>query len=885
MKIEKKVAIFGKESKEEQEFWVEKLSQVSGSSNLIPDYERPPVYSSSNDSLQISLPEELNRKLCKLTNDSLFLLYTTLLAGLKICLHRYTGSDSIVVGSPARIKPEEATQAANALAIVDQLDEDSTVQQLLLKVRATLLEAYGKQNYPFARLVRDLKLEGIENRCPLFDVAMLLNGLHGPLPEVRNDITITFERREQEITGTLEFNRSLFQRSSIERFAAHLVQVLGEALEDTGRKISELQLLTEAERRQLLVEWNETEADYQGDLCVHEMFEAQVERTPDATALLFEGQQMTYRELDQRANQLAHHLRKSGVGQETLVAVYLRRSPLMIVGLLGILKAGGAYLPLDPTYPSERLSFMLEDSSAPLVLTQRELTERLPQCEARVLSLETEAEAIAAESIERPHVNASADNLAYVIYTSGSTGKPKGVLVQHRGVCNLSSAQSGIFGVGPQDRVLQFASLSFDASAFEIVMALLKGATLCLENQDSLLLSQTLIEALREQAITNATLPPSVLASLPEESLPALRTLIVAGEACPSELVTRWANGREFFNAYGPTESTVWATVARCLDMTRKPPIGRPIFNTKIYILDAAGRPVPIGVPGELHIGGVALARGYLNRPELTAERFIPNPWNAEAGARLYRTGDLARYLPDGDIEFLGRIDEQVKIRGYRIELGEIEAVLDQLPGVREAVLVAREEMSGEKRLVAYVVAAGEESTNVSDLRSALREKLPEYMVPAFFVTVDEIPLTANGKVDRRALPAPDQSRPELVRNYVEPRTPVEATLAAIWCQVIGIEKVGIYDNFFELGGHSLMATQLVSRVREAFNVELPLKAFFSVQPTVARLTELIEELQLEQSSDDEIAGMLEELDKLSDEEVAHLLAGESQLMNESDAG
>jgi amino acid adenylation domain-containing protein len=884
MQTEKKRTIFDKELKEEQDYWVARLSQVSDRAHLVPDYERLADHQYEKDSIRVTLPEELTRKLFSLTNDSPFLLYTALLTGVKICLYKYSGNTSVVVGSPARVKQDEAAPLSNALAIADEVEGCSTVQQLLLRVRATLLEAYGRQSYPFARLVRDLKLDEAESRCPLFDVALVLDGLHGPMPEVRQDITLSFTCHGREITGTVEFNRSVFARGSVERFTAHLVQVLHEALKDTSRKVSELQALTEAERRQLLVEWNDTGADYPRDRCVHELFEAQAERTPDAPAVIFATQRLTYRELDERANQLARRLRRLGVGPETLVAVYLRRSPEMIVGLLGILKAGGAYLPLDPMYPAERLAFLLKDSRASVILTQRELADRLPAREARVVCLEAEAEAIAAESVERPDGGATADNLAYVIYTSGSTGRPKGVLVQHRGVCNLSAAQASIFNVGPTDRVLQFASLSFDASAFEIVMALLKGAALCLENQNSLLLSQTLVQALSEHEITNATLPPSVLASLPEESLPALRTLIVAGEACSAELVARWANGREFFNAYGPTEATVWSTVAKCLDGTQKPPIGRPIPNTKTYVLDADGQPAPFGAPGELHISGVGLARGYLNRPGLTAERFIPDSLSGESGARLYKTGDLARYLPDGSLEFLGRIDEQVKIRGYRIELGEIEAALGQIPGVQATVVLAREDVAGEKRLVAYVVAGGEQAPKASDLRSALRETLPEYMVPAFFVFVDEMPLTTSGKVNRRALPAPDQFRPELARDYVEPRTPIEAALVRIWAEVIGIEKVGVHDNFFELGGHSLMATQLISRVRESFHVELPLKAFFSVQPTVARVTELIEELQLGQSSDDELAGMLAELDQLSDEEVARLLTVEGQLASEADA-
>jgi amino acid adenylation domain-containing protein len=442
------------------------------------------------------------------------------------------------------------------------------------------------------------------------------------------------------------------------------------------------------------------------DVASHQLFEFQVKRTPDAVAVVFEGEHLTYQELNHRANQLAHYLRTLGVGPEVLVGICMKRPLEMIVGLLGILKAGGAYVPLDPAYPQERLAFMLQDAQTPVLLTQKRLMSLLPEHGAKVVCLDADWKAIALESEENPVCGVTPDNLAYVIYTSGSTGKPKGVLVAHRSLCNLAKVQVKSFDVQPKSRVLQFASLSFDASVSEVFITLVAGATLILSTRDSLLLGPALIQLLREQAITHVTLPPSVLAVLPAEELPALRTMIVAGEACPSDLVALWAPGRRFFNAYGPTEATVCATIAECTDSSQKLPIGYPITNTQVYLLDAQQQPIPVGVPGEIHLGGVGLARGYLNQPHLTAEKFIPNPYSDEPGVRLYKTGDLARYLPSGQLEFLGRLDQQVKIRGFRIELGEIEAVLSQHPEVQQTVVMVREDIPGNKRLVAYVVPA-----------------------------------------------------------------------------------------------------------------------------------------------------------------------------------
>ena len=588
------------------------------------------------------------------------------------------------------------------------------------------------------------------------------------------------------------------------------------------------------------------------DACVHRLFEIQAERAPEAVAAVFGPARLTYRELNRRVNQLAHHLRGLGVGPEVLVALCTERSLEALIGLLAVLKAGGAYVPIDPTYPRERVAFMMEDAGASVLLTQTRLLASLPPHRARVVLLDGESDAIAGSCDEDPPPTAGPDHLAYVIYTSGSTGRPKGALLTHRGLTNLARALIEQFDVGPASRVLQLASLSFDASVWEIVMALVPGATLVMGTRAELMPGPELLELLRSEGVTMALFPPAALAALPEgaeASLPALRTLIGGGEACPAELVARWAPGRRFFNAYGPTEATVISSVAECAGDGALPPIGKPIANARGFVLDAEMRPVPDGEPGELYIGGVGLARGYLGRPDLTATRFVPDPFGPTPGARLYRTGDLVRHLPGGDLVFLGRIDHQVKIRGYRIELGEIEAALGRHPAVRAAVVVAH-----EGRLVAHVVArAGEPEgrrglgplaapswmTLASALRRHLCEQLPEFMVPSAFLLHDALPLTPSGKVDRAALPAPDPGGPARAGESVLPRSEIEATIAAAWAEILGIERLGIHEDVFDLGGHSLLAVRVLSRLRRALGVELSLQSLFEAT-TVAALAEVV---------------------------------------------
>ena len=619
----------------------------------------------------------------------------------------------------------------------------------------------------------------------------------------------------------------------------------------------------------MLKEWNATEREYPRDKCIHQLFEEQVERMPEAVAVVFEDHRLTYRELNQKANQLAHYLRKRGVGPEVLVGICMERSTNMIVAMLGILKAGGAYVPLDPEYPKERQALMLEDIRARVLLTEGYQLERLPEYRAETICLDRDWNSIAGESDSDCGSSVHAANLAYVIYTSGSTGIPKGIVIPHRAV-NRLVLNTNYVKLGPSDCVAQVSNCSFDAATFEIWGALLQGACLVGFTKEAVLSPQTFVAQILEQKVSTMFLTTALFNQFASEVPMAFKTLhnlLIGGEA----MDPRWTREvlchgapKRLLNAYGPTESTTFASfylVQEIGDGIVNIPIGRPISNTQIYLLDSQLRPVPVGVTGELYIGGDGLARCYLNRADLTAENFIPHPFTSESGSRLYKTGDLACYQADGNIEFRGRLDHQVKIRGFRIECGEIETTLNTHAAVREAVVVAREDSGGEKRLVAYVVRKPGQSPTLNDLRSFLKQKLPDYMVPAAFLMLDKLPLTPNGKVDRKALPGYDSERPDLGSAFVSPRTPSEELLARIWCELLGLNEIGVEDNFFELGGHSLLAIQVISRVREAFRVEMPLRSLFEA-PTVAELALAIVEKQTEQVGETDLNKVLAELEE-----------------------
>jgi len=879
-------------------YWRQQLDDISVL-NLPTDRPKPAIESYRGATQFLELPKRLSEALEMLSQQEGVTLFMTLLAAFQTLLYRYTQQDDIAVGSPIANRNRSEIEGligffVNTLVLRTNLSSNPTFRELLGRVKEVTLGAYAHQDVPFEKLVEELHPERRLSHHPLFQVVfgfqnapmesldlpgLVLSSLDTEIKTTRFDLefhlwessegfrSIYGEHWEHSegIRGVVVYSSDLFDEATISRMLGHFQSLLEGIVANPEQRLADLPLLSEAEQYQLLVEWNNTQADYPKDLCIHQLFEAQVELTPNSIAVVFEDKQLTYQELNSRSNQLAHHLRKLGVGPEVLVGICVERSVEMIVGLLGILKAGGAYLPLDPSYPSERLSFMLEDAQVSVLLTQEKLVERLPDAipspqldgaiqNPKVVCLDNDWEAIAQESEENLSSGVTSDRLAYVIYTSGSTGKPKGVTVPHKAV-NRLVCNTNYIEFAPTDKVAQVSNISFDAATFEIWGTLLHGAQLVGISREVTLSPHDLALQLRQEGISVLFLTTALfqqVARVVPQAFDSLRYLLFGGEVVDPRWVQKILKKRsqeQLLHVYGPTEGTTFSSFYRVQDVPEDAtsiPIGRPITNTQIYLLDRKLQPVPIGVSGELYIGGDGLAQGYLNRPELNVLAFIPNPFSQESGARLYKTGDLARYCPDGNIEFLGRIDDQVKIRGFRIELGEIEAVLSQHPVVAETVVIVQEDIPGDKQLVAYIVPNQEQVATVEAqgfaplLRQFLKEKLPGYMVPSAYVVLNSLPLTPNGKVDRRALPAADTERDDIKEDYVAPRTPIEEVLVGIWAKVLGRQQVSIYDNFFELGGHSLLATQLTSRIRDAFQVELPLRSLFET-PTAAGLAKYIE--------------------------------------------
>jgi amino acid adenylation domain-containing protein len=832
-------------------YWQQQLAGVPPLLSLPTDHPRPPMQTFRGGRVTFQLDADLSQQLQVLSRQSGTTLFITLLTALSVLLYRYSQSEDIVIGSPIANRNRRAIEPligffANTLPLRINLKENPSFLALLQRARQVALDAYTHQDVPFEKLVEALQPERNLSYSPLFQVMFVLQNAaetlalphiqSTPLPlkdvTAKFDLTLSIQETAQGLAGFWEYSSDLFDVGTIHRLQGHFHTLLQGIVTDPKQSIATLPLLTAVERQQLLIDWNQTGSDYPRG-CIHQRFEAQVEQTPNAIAVVFKDEQLTYQELNCRANQLAHYLQTLGVGPGTFIGLCLERSIELIVGWLGILKAGGAYVPLDPKYPTERLAYILADAAVSLVLTQQSLVETLPNYAGQWICVDAESTSIDQESQANPDISLDSQSLAYVIYTSGSTGKPKGVLVAHQGVCNLAWAQRSLFEVQAGSHILQFASLSFDASVWEIVMALGSGATLCLATAAALMPGDDLQQTLNRYSITHVTLPPSALTGMAPEKLPHLAHVIVAGEACAPNLVARWGKNRRFYNAYGPTESTVCATVTQVSDPSCPPPIGRPIANTRLYVLDQCGQPVPVGVPGELYIGGDGIAKGYWHRPDLTQERFIADPFSPEPRARLYKSGDLVRYLSDGNLEFLGRIDHQVKLRGFRIELGEVEAAIAQQPEAKEAAVLVRTDQ-GDKRLVAYLVLKPGATLPISTLRRRLKAQLPDYMVPSAFFRLETLPLTPNGKVDRQALPFPTATR-AADTEFIAPRTATEVQLSQIWGDLLQLPQVGIDDNFFELGGHSLLATQVISRIGETFAVDLSLRTFFEA-PTVAEL-------------------------------------------------
>lgn len=890
----------GEALKEQLAYWTKKLANHPPALALPTDYPRPEVKSFKGGAVRVQLSEKLSRDIRALSRQERVTLYMTLLAAFKTLLYRYTAQEDILVGSGVANRRFQETESIigmiiNTIVLRTDLSGNPTFQKLLERVRDVTLEAYNHQNTPFDKIVEAIQVERNLNQNPLFQVMFGIHdtpipaevippGLEISLTEAINNGSAKFDlslvviprsdkpitpgvtEPDQGITLIWEYSSDLFTEATIRRLAGHFQMLLESIVADPQQPIAELPLLMEAERDQLLVGWNQTQTDYPRDKRIHHLFEAQVERAPDAIALVFAEQQLTYRQLNERANQLAHHLQALGVGPDTLVGLRIERSIEVIIGVLAILKAGGAYVPLDPAYPAERLAFMLADTQTPLLLTHSSLVEKLPPYDCQIVCLDTDWSQVEQQNANNLTNRGTAQDLAYVMYTSGSTGHPKGVCVTHRNVVRLVK-NTNYAQLTANETFLQFAPISFDAATLEIWGPLLNGGRLVIfpAQMPSL---ETLGEIIQQHQITTLWLTAGLFHQMVDSHLDKLRgvrQLLAGGDVLSVPHVQKALAQLPhtcLINGYGPTENTTFTT---CYPMTSgaslgsSVPIGQPIANTQVYILDARMQPVPIGVPGELYTGGDGVAHGYLNRSELTAEKFIPDPFSDDPDARLYKTGDLARYLPDGNIEFLGRFDNQVKIRGFRIELGEIETVLSQHPAVEKCVVIAREDRPGEKRLVAYVVSHQSsvnsdqpsrpdgESDNTSllmtDLRQYLKERVPDYMIPSAFVMMDDLPLNPNGKVDRNILPAPQMVDFQVDNEFVTPTTPTEVKLAGIWTELLDLKQVGIHDNFFDLGGHSLLATQVVTRIHQAFQTELTLVTLFEV-PTVAELSKIIEKQQ-----------------------------------------
>lgn len=866
-------------------YWKQQLAGAIPVLELPTDKPRPPVQTRRGAKQSFVLPKNLSASLSALSRQEGVTLFMTLLAAFQTLLYRYSGQQDILVGSPTAGRNREEIEGligffVNTLVLRTDLSGNPKFRELLQRVRSHAMSAYANQDLPFDKLVEELQPERSLSYHPLFQVMFVLQnvptqtlelpGLSISTIEVDNsasqfDITLSIEETEQGLRGLWEYSTDLFDADTITRMSGHFQTLLEEVTANPQQHVNELPLLTATERQQLL-EWNDTQAEYQ-EQCIHELFEVQVEKTPHAVAVMFEGEQLTYQQLNIRANQLAHYLKTLAVGADVLVGICMERSLEMVVGLLGILKAGGAYVPIDPAYPKERLTFILEDTQTPVMLTQEKLLNSLQNLGSQVICLDSDWELIANNSQENPVCEATVDDLMYVIYTSGSTGKPKGVMVPHRGISNQLHWRQATFKLTEQDKVLQTISLSFDPSVWQIFWPLLFGGQLIMARPDGHRDPAYMVKMIIEQQITVAALVPSIIRVLLEEkgieNCTSLKHVTSGGEALPVELIERFVERLKLenvlINCYGPTEASIDTTFWTCqrgTDYTIAP-IGRAIANVQVYILDDNLQPVPVGQSGELYIGGTGLARGYLNRPELTAQKFISNPFSNEPGAHLYKTGDLARYLSDGNIEFLNRIDYQVKIRGFRIELGEIEAILGEYPGVQQTLVSVREDVPGDKRLVAYIVAE-QVPSSASELRDFLQGKLPEYMVPKAFVFLDVMPLNPNGKVDRRALDALELDLQEAQATFVAPRNDLERQIAEIWEEILG-QAVGVRDNFFDLGGHSLLAVKLFAQIEKKFGFKLPLATLFSAN-TVESLAKILCE-EKEKAFDRQVLGAVHEED------------------------
>lgn len=871
---EQHMMLSGAKGKELWSFWQNSLAGELPVLQLKADRRRPVLQTFVGKAESLRLDNNLATALNDLAKRMNSSLPVVLLAAFKVLLYRYTGQEDIIVGTPKACRSRKTLTTVgffvNTIPIRSRLNAHQRFVDLLRQVDNNFTIAGEQHVYPFSLMVEKIQPKRDPGRSPVYQavfsfqksskkietdgLAHIAVGESGgqmswgsiavttkavSLCVAPFDLSLLAAETDSDIILSLQYNLDLFEQKTITRMLVHFAALLHSIVENPYEFLRHLPILDQKERSRVLHEWNSTFRENVRRHSVKDHFEHIAASLPDAVAILQSDRELTYRRLNEKANQVAHFIRKKNVNLETPVAIKMDRSLQLFIGIWGILKAGGAYLPLDPSYPKERIDFMLKDSGVKVVLTQESYLSSFSNLGVQVLALDLLASELERESVQNPDVTVYPDSLAYIIYTSGSTGKPKGTLLQNRGIGNLVEVQRRVFDIQKTDRILQYASISFDASVWEMVMAHLNGAALVLTPADAQVDPRALVEFLRERAVSVVTLPPSLVAMLPKMELPRLRAIITAGEACRLQSVQLWSHGHRFYNAYGPTETTVCATIKDVTGSTDpNPPIGRPLDNFRLYVLDGDLQPVPIGVPGELFISGISLARGYVNRPDLTATHFLPDPYNPHSGARMYKTGDRVCFLSSGDIEFLGRIDLQVKMRGYRIETGEIQNALLEHPEVHDAVVIARSDGNHDMSLCAYYKSTTSEPLNRAELASFLRKTLPAYMIPAFFMHMKEFPLTQNGKIDSSSFPVPSHAQ-QPGRPLVKPQNELERIIAAVWRETLGVENPSIHDNFFEIGGHSILMMKLHASLLERFDANMSVVELFQY-PTIASQAQLI---------------------------------------------
>lgn len=889
-------------------YWKEQLKDIPDLIDLPTDHPRPAFQTANGSTYSFIIDPELSRSIDQLVTKFDVTRFMFLVATFQTLLYRYSGQEDFTVGTPVANRNRSEIEGLigffiNSLVLRANFSGNPTFVQYLQQVKLTTLAAFSNQDVSFEKLVEILQPARDTGYSPLFQVMFVLH--NAPLGELafsglklealdiergtaKFDLILNIFEEEKQLKGTLEFNTDLFDRDTIVRMAGHYRLLLHSIIASPEIPVSRLNILSAEERSTILNEWAGRSAVGREDLLIHQLITEQAQLNPDKTALRCLDEQLSYNEMDKRANRLANYLLEQGIGQGSKIGVCLSRSVDMVVSLLAVLKGGWVFVPLDPEYPQERLTYIIEDAQLQTILSKSGTVSRLPDSVPQLILLDEQTERLEQVSNTVPEIKVNGADPAYIIYTSGSTGLPKGVLISHQSIAGHCRQTAKIYEVTPEDRYLQFAAINFDAALEQIFTPLISGAQLILRENEIWPTSDFHKKMIRYD-LTVINLPTPYWEQLSDEwnrnpdLIPdhSLRLVIVGGDALHRESVKGWRDlplgPVRLLNAYGPTETTITASLFELghdkSDLIDRPivPIGKPLPNRKFYVLDEHGNPVPGGIPGELHIGGDHLAIGYLNQPKLTEDRFIPDPFSTNGNGRLYKTGDLVRWLKDGNLEFLGRKDDQVKIRGFRIELGEIEFALNQHPGVRYAVVTVRENAGNQKQLIAYIKAPEQQPLTFDEMRAFLSKKLPDYMIPTAVVNLSDFPQTPSGKIDKKLLPAPDQIRPDLAANYVAPRTPVEEKLAQLTAEILGVERVGVYDNFFDLGGHSMLAIKVISQIREEFQVEIGLRQLFE-EPHVAGLSRAITELQAEQVDETELEKMLADLEQLSDDEARELL-------------